>query len=59
MWSWKGQGTPFRALIILEHSRALINGLAAKMLALNILRNFDGLKALFAPAVQKKLTSRP
>jgi len=29
------------------------------MLALNILRNFDGLKALFAPAVQKKLTSRP
>jgi hypothetical protein len=59
MWSWKSQGTPFRALIILEHSRTLIDGLVAKMLALNILRNFAGLKALFAPAVQKKLTSRP
>jgi hypothetical protein len=44
---------------ILEHSRTLIDGLVAKMLALNILRNFAGLKALFAPAVQKKLTSRP
>jgi hypothetical protein len=47
MWSWKSQGTPFPALIILEHSRTLINGLAAKVLALNISLNFDGLKALF------------
>jgi len=58
MWSWKSQGTPFRALIILEHSRTLINGLAAKVLALNLLRNFDGVKALFAPVVEKKRTSR-
>jgi hypothetical protein len=59
MWSWKSQGTPFRGLITPEQSRTLINGLAAKMLALNILRNFDGLKALFVPSVQKKLTGRP
>jgi len=59
MWSWKSQDTPFRALIILEHSRTLINGLAAKVLALNILRNFDGLQALFVPVVEKNLTSRP
>ena len=59
MWSWKSQGTPFRALIILEHSRTLINGLAAIIIALNISRNFDGLKALFALVVGKKLTSRP
>jgi hypothetical protein len=58
MWSWKSQGTPFWALIILEQCKTLINGLAAKLLALNILLNFDGLKALFAPAVRKKLTSR-
>ena len=31
MWSRKRQVTPFRALIILEHSRTLINGLAAKV----------------------------
>lgn len=49
---------PFRVLIFLEHSRTLINGLAAKVLALNILQNFDGLKALFAPVVEHKLTSR-
>ena len=35
-----------------------MNGLAAKVLALNLLRNFDGVKALFAPAVEKKRTSR-
>jgi len=58
MWLWKSQGTPFRALIILEHSRILIDGLATKMLALNILRNFDGRKGSFAPVVEKKLTSR-
>jgi hypothetical protein len=59
MWLWKSQGIPFPALIILEHSRILIDGLAAKMLALNILQNFDGRKALFAPVVEKKLTSPP
>jgi hypothetical protein len=59
MWLWKSQGTPFRALIILERSKTLINGLAAKMLALNILRNFDGLKALFVPVVEKRLKSHP
>ena len=59
MWSWKSQGTPFRALIILEHSRTLINGLAAKVLALNLLRNFDGRKALFALPVGKTPPSRP
>jgi len=59
MWSWKSQGTPFLALIILEHSSNLINGLVAIMPALNISRNFDGLKALFAPVVEKKLTSHP
>jgi hypothetical protein len=58
MWSWKRQSTPFRALIILEHSSTLINGLAAKVLAFNLLRNFDGVKALFAPVVEKKRTSR-
>lgn len=57
MWLWKSQGAPFRALIILEHFRNLINGLAAIMLALNISRNFDGLKGLFAPVVEKKQTS--
>jgi hypothetical protein len=35
----------------------LINGLAAKTLALNILRNFGGLKALFAPVVEKNLNN--
>jgi hypothetical protein len=59
MWSWKNPGTPFRVLIIPETSRTLINGLAAKMLVWNILRNFGGLKALFVPAVPKRLTSRP
>jgi hypothetical protein len=59
MWLWKSQGTPFRALIILEHSRILIDGSAAKMLVLNMLRNFDGRKALLAPVVEKKLTSPP
>ena len=59
MWSWKSQGTPFRALIILEHSRSLINGLAVKVLVLNLLRNFDGRKALFAPPVGKRPPSRP
>jgi hypothetical protein len=59
MWSWKSQGTPFRALIILEHSRTLINGLAAKVLALNLFRNFDGRKALFAPAVGKRRSRHP
>jgi len=54
MWSWKSQDTPFRALIILEQSRILINGLAAKMLSLNILRNFDGLKAFFCPGCAEK-----
>jgi len=58
MWSWRSQGIPFPALIILEHSRNLMNGLAVKMLALIILRNFDGRKASFAPVVEKKLTSR-
>ena len=57
MWSWKSQDTPFRALIILEHFKNLINGLAAIMLALNISRNFGGLKDLFAPVVEKKQTS--
>jgi hypothetical protein len=59
MWSWKSQDTLFRASIILEHSRILIIGLAAKVLALIILRNFDGLKALFAPVVGRKLINRP
>ena len=59
MWLWKSQGTPFLALIILEHFRILIDGLAVKMLALNILQNFDGRKASFAPVVEKKLTSPP
>jgi len=59
MWPWKSQDTPFLALIILEHSRNLINGLAAKVLALNLLRDFDGRKALFAPLVGKRPPSRP
>ena len=59
MWSWKSQDIPFLALITLEHSRNLINGLAAIMLALNISRNFDGIKDLFAPVVEKKQTNLP
>jgi len=59
MWSWKSHGTPFRALIILELSRTLINGLAAKLLALNISGNFDGLMDLFAQVVGKSPTNRP
>jgi hypothetical protein len=51
MWPWKSQGTPFPALIILEHFRNLMNGLAAKPLALNISRKFDGPKVLAVPVV--------
>jgi hypothetical protein len=58
MWLWKSQGTPFLALIILEHSRILIDGLAVKMLVLNILQNFDGRKASFCPGCGEK-TDKP
>jgi len=56
---WKSQGTPFRALTILERSRISIYGLAAQMLALNTLRNFDGRQASFAQVAEKSLTSHP
>ena len=49
MWSWKSQDIRFPGLIILEHSRSLMNGLAAKMLALIILPDFDGQKVSVAP----------
>lgn len=53
MWLWKSKGTLFLALIILVHFRILIDGLAAEMIALNILQNFDGRKALLARVVEK------
>jgi hypothetical protein len=56
---WKSRGIPFRALTILEHSRTSIYGLAAKMLALNTSRNFDGRKASFAQVAEKSLASHP
>jgi hypothetical protein len=59
MWSWKSEDTLFRALIIPKHSRTLIDGLAAKVLALNLLRNFDGQEALFALPVGKRPPSHP
>ena len=58
MWSWKSQGTLFPALIILEHSRILTTGLAPKVLVLNLLRNFDGRKVLFARVVGKRPPNR-
>jgi hypothetical protein len=36
IWPWNSQGSPFRGSIILGLFRTLINGLAAKLLALNI-----------------------
>jgi hypothetical protein len=58
LWLWESQSTPFPVLIILEHSRSLMNGLAAKMLALTTLRKFDGRMVSFAQVVDLRVGSR-
>jgi class 3 adenylate cyclase len=55
MLPWASKGILLLALIILEPSRNLMNGLTAKMLALNISQSFDGQKAIFAQVAEKKL----
>ena len=49
---WRSQDTLLLALIILKHSKSLINGFAAMMPALIISLNFDGREASVAPAVE-------
>jgi len=48
---WRSKSSPFLALISLERFRSLMNGFAAKIAALTILRNFDGRMLLSAQVV--------
>ena len=52
MWAWKNKDTGFLAFTILERSRSLTNGLAAKMLVSTTLPSFGGQKLSAAPSAE-------